>query len=102
MLKIAAEPHFWATVDIPVPGQEKPVPIHLKFRHMSLDAAGEWAASANEKGFQILHDVVMDWKGCDEEFSFDSLDRLVQNYGGSGVAIIRAYRDELLGARAKN
>lgn len=102
MLKIAAEPHFWAAVDIPVPGQAKPAVIQMKFRHMVLDEAAKWAASANDKGFGILHDVVMDWKGCDEPFTPDALDELVQNYGGAGVNIIRAYRDELLGARAKN
>jgi hypothetical protein len=38
----------------------------------------------------------------DDEFNADNIDRLLQNYGGSGRSIFDTYLRELNGARAKN
>lgn len=46
MLKVAANPSFWADVNISVPGEAKPQSIKVSYRHLPTDAARafkEWA-----------------------------------------------------------
>ena len=98
---LSANPTFKAKVAIPVPGS-KPADIEFTFKHRSKDALKEFMEDMKEKeDVDLLQDLVSGWD-IDDAFNAESLEKMIQNYPGSALAIYQAYMVEMSGARAKN
>lgn len=98
---LSANPTFKAKVAIPVPGG-KPADIEFTFKHRSKDALKEFMDDMKEKeDVDLLQDLVSGWD-IDDPFNAESLEKMIQNYPGSALAIYQAYMVEMSGARAKN
>jgi len=94
-------PTFKAKVAIPVAGG-KSADIEFTFKHRSKDALKDFIDEMKEKeDLELLQDLVTGWD-IDDPFDAESLEKLVQNYPGSALAIYQAYMVEMSGARAKN
>ena len=102
MFKLQPNPTFRAKVAIPVPG-EASVKVEFEFRHKPKDdLLGYLQATAGREDLDVLLDVVVRWWEVDEDFSREALGKLLQNYPGSGPAIIGTYAKELADARLGN
>jgi len=98
---LSANPTFKAKVSIPVPGG-KSAEIEFTFKHRSKDALKEFMDDMKgQEDVDLLQDLVSGWD-IDDPFNTESLEKLIQNYPGSALAIYQAYLGEMSGARAKN
>lgn len=103
MLKVSANPSFWAPVEISVPGEQKPQLVQIKFKHLDRDAAKAFIESVEGKtDLEILTQIIEDWKGVDTPYSESVLQQLLQNYPASGAEIYISYQRELVGSKRKN
>lgn len=100
-IKLEADPTFKAQVAIPVPGAS-PALVEFTFKHRTRAAAIKWAAEIKDgTEAQTVMDCVVAWE-LDDAFTPENVERLCENYYGSGFAIVDTYLCELRGARAKN
>lgn len=100
-LKLNPEPTFKAKVGIPVPGS-RPAEVLLTFKHRTRDEVIAWVeGSRDATDVDSVLDMVVGWE-LEDEFNRENVERLCNNYPGSGLVIISAYLDELRGARVKN
>lgn len=100
-LKLNPEPTFKAKVGIPVPGS-RPAEVLFTFKHRTRDEVLAWVeGSRDATDVDSVLDVVVGWE-LEDEFNRENVERLCNNYPGSGLVIISAYLDELRGARVKN
>lgn len=100
-LKLVAAPTFRAKVGIPVAGGEV-VQVEFSFKHRTRDALDEFIRSRAEKGdAESFLEMVEGWE-LEDEFNAANVELLLQNYGGSALAVYRAYVEELVGAKLKN
>lgn len=100
-LKLNPEPTFKAKVGIPVPGS-RPAEVLFTFKHRTRDEVIAWVeGSRDATDVESVLDVVVGWE-LEDEFNRENVERLCNNYPGSGLVIISAYLDELRGARVKN
>lgn len=100
-LKLNPEPTFKAKVGIPVPGS-RPAEVLFTFKHRTRDEVIAWVeGSRDATDVDSVLDVVVGWE-LEDEFNRENVERLCNNYPGSGLVIISAYLDELRGARVKN
>lgn len=100
-LKLIANPTFKAKVGIPVAGGD-PVEIELTFKHRTKSALDEFIKTRTEKSdSESFLDMVVAWD-LDDVFSKDSVDTLLENYAGAGLATFRVYIDQLIQAKIKN
>jgi hypothetical protein len=100
-IKLDPAPTFTAPVKIPVHGSD-PAVIAFTFKHRTRTELGEWVKSTAEMtDSEVIATCASGWE-FDDEFTPKNIHRLVENYGGSGLAVFNAYIDELRGARAKN
>lgn len=100
-LKLIANPTFKAKVGIPVAGGD-PVEIELTFKHRTKSALDEFIKTRTEKSdSESFLDMVVAWD-LDDVFSKDSVDTLLENYAGAGLATFRIYIDQLIQAKIKN
>ncbi|HND54520.1 MAG TPA: phage tail assembly chaperone [Pirellulaceae bacterium] len=80
MFKLQPDPTFWSKVQIPVTGGE-PQPLEVEFRHRTVDDLQAFAAAMRDRApLDVCADMLVSWREADEEFSRDSLARLLQNY----------------------
>jgi hypothetical protein len=101
MLPRKANPTFWATVDIPVPG-DKACPLELEYRHRRRSEAIAFRDSLKGRSDdEIVLDMVVGWK-WHEPFSAEALLDLLQEYPASPEPIAEAYFRELATANRKN
>lgn len=100
-LKLNPEPTFKAKVGIPVPGS-RPAEVLFTFKHRTRDEVIAWVeGSRDATDVDSVLDVVVGWE-LEDEFNRENVERLCNNYPGSGLVIISTYLDELRGARVKN
>lgn len=125
--KIAQNPTFTATVDIPrIGGEPNKVPFEFKYRSRNELAAlfAAWdakikvdQAAFEAKGGELtlvdvtdadierqigqVQDLVVGW-GFDDEFGPDSIRALVETSAGAGKAIVDAYQGAFNQARLGN
>lgn len=100
-LKLNPEPTFKAKVGIPVPGS-RPAEVLFTFKHRTRDEVIAWMeGSRDDTDVDSVLDVVVGWE-LEDEFNRENVERLCNNYPGSGLVIVSAYLDELRGARVKN
>lgn len=103
MLKITANPSFWASAGISVPGEKDPVMIQLQFKHIPRDEVQDFFQGLQGKSdIDALEIFVLDWRGTDAPFSRENLDQLLKSYPASAIEIYNAFRRELLLSKAKN
>lgn len=105
-LVLSASPTFQATVGIPVPGAEKGVPVAFTFKHRTKSDLKTWREGIDLEADGITADHVLEmasgWDLTDEEWSRDSVNRMLEQYPGSGVAIFVRYMQELQDAKLGN
>lgn len=102
MFTLQPNPTFRAKVAIPVPGAPS-VKVEFEFRHKPKDELLAFLqATQGRDDIDVLLDVVVRWWDVDEDFSRESLNKLVQNYPGAGAAILGLYAKELADARLGN
>lgn len=103
MFKLQPNPTFRAKVPISVPGQEKPQPLEMEFRHMSREAMKDYFESLpGQSDAEALARIVVGWSGVDHAYSADALAVLLDNYPSAAASIFDTYRNELFEARRKN
>ena len=103
MFKINPNPTFKATVQISVPGSDKPAAITVDFKHLSKSALRDYFSSLEGKtDTEALASVITGWQGIDADYSADALGQLIDNYPASAGELFEAFRRELLEARRKN
>lgn len=98
---LTASPTFTSKVSIPVPGS-KAVPVEFKFKGRTKDEFKKFLETMTDH--EDLHVVLEMASGWDLEdvFNEDNVEKLLQNYIGSGRAIIEKYINELSAARLGN
>lgn len=100
-LSLIANPTFKAMVGIPIAGSE-PVQVELIFKHRTKDDLNQFIkdrpGKSDEESFM---DMVCGWE-LEDPFDTESVNKLLQNYSGTGLATFRVYLDELLQAKIKN
>jgi len=100
-LKLVADPTFKGVVSIPVAGAE-PVNVEFTFKHRTKPALDEFVKSREGKtDTESVLDTVIGWELSDE-FTPENVGLLCDNYAGAGLAIFRAYIDQLIAGKAKN
>lgn len=100
-LSIYAKQTFKANVDIPVHGAE-PEKVEMTFKHRTKDVIDEFIKSREDKtDVETFMDMVVGWDFA-EEFSLKSVEVMLQNYIGAGLATYKTYIDELVKLKAKN
>jgi len=98
---LTPNPTFKATVMIPVPG-ESAAPVEFTFKHKTRDQYNEYMASIEGKSYaEIVMDIASGWDLSDP-FDKDSIEKMTQNYIGSGMVVFDTYVQELTAARTKN
>lgn len=104
MFKLLPNPTFWAAVALTVPGEPAPVIVDIEFKHQQRDALQDFFDRCNNglRAKEALLEVVVNWRGFDEAFSGDALERLLKNYVPSAQEIFAAYRRESVESRVKN
>jgi len=103
MFKLQPKPTFWAKVAISIPGEAKPVPIDIEFKHLGRDGLKDFFEHLEGKtDIEALNDIVLDWKGVDATFCEESLNELLNNYPSAAMSLFDAYRREAMEAKAKN
>jgi len=94
-------PTFKAAVSIPVPGG-RAVDIEFTFKHRTREEFKEFMDSMDSReDADLLMDVVCGWD-LDDPFNTENIEKLTQNYLGSGHAIVEKYINELTRVRVKN
>lgn len=103
MFKLQAEPTFWASAPISVPGQKTPVPLEIEFRWYGREKLRTYLGSLSDRDdVDLLGEIIVGWKGVDEAYSPDALAKLLDLYPRSADAIFETFKDELLKAKEKN
>lgn len=103
MLKINPNPTFWAKVGISIAGQAQPEQIEVEFRYLNKEAVKTYFEGIAEKSdAEALAEIIANWRGVDEAYSADALQRLLANYPPAAFDLFEAFRRELLEAKRKN
>ncbi|MBX9849593.1 MAG: phage tail assembly chaperone [Rhodocyclaceae bacterium] len=100
-LKLTPNPTFQKDVDIHVPG-ESPCQVKFTFKHRTRAQLDAFIKSRPEKSdIESVMEMAEGWD-LEDEFGKASLEKLIENYVGSPMAIYTTYIDELVKAKAKN
>ena len=102
MLKLSKNPTFKAKVGIPVPGS-KAVNVTFEFRAKTRAELTQWLEDNKETPvFELVRGVVCGWSEVDEAFSDEALERLLDVYPGSALAIFNRYAEEHSNGKSGN
>lgn len=102
--KLQANPTFKSVVNIPIPG-EKAEAVSFTFRHKTrsqFDALIAGLASGDTHIDAAVKDVVVEWVYPGVDYSPEALDKCLDMFPGSALAIFTSYRESLMEARRKN
>lgn len=100
-LSLDAAPTFNAPVKVPVPGGgTTPVQFTFKGRTKS-DFQTFIDTLKGRDDIDVLMDIACGWELSDP-FDKDHVEKMLENYIGSGLAVIQTYIAELTGARLGN
>lgn len=103
MFKLQPKPTFWTKVPIAIAGAAKPALIDIEFKHLGREALRDYIASLPDReDAESLAEIVMGWKEVDEEFSQESLNKLLNNYPGAALSMVKTFVAEALEAKTKN
>lgn len=100
-LTIKAAPTFTAKVGIPQAGAE-PVEVAFVFKHKTKDELQEFMGSREGKtDCQSFLEIVDSWD-FEGPMTPETVETMLQNYIGAGLAVYLGYIAELTKAKAKN
>lgn len=100
MFKLQPKPTFWAKVPIAIAGSPKPVLLDVEFNHLDRDTLRKYLDSLDDReDADSINEIVAGWKGVDEDFSRDSLEKLLSNYPGSAMSLVRVFAAESIGTK---
>lgn len=100
-LSINAKPTFKAKVDIPVHGSESEK-VEMTFKHRTKAEIDEFIRTREDKtDAETFMDMVVGWE-FEEEFCLKSVETMLQNYIGAGLATYRTYVDEIVKVKLGN
>jgi hypothetical protein len=100
-LTLKANPTFSAEVGIPLHGGGTS-PVALTFKHRTMEEMDQFIKDRPSKtDVQTFMEMVEGWD-LEDEFTETSVQELLQNYNGAGLAAFRKYIDELVQARQGN
>jgi len=106
MLKINPDPEFTVDVKITVPGQEDPALVSITFRYLTIkqmtEKREELKANKAVSDADFLDELIVKWKGFDQEYSKETLEKFLENYPTAGGEIVTQYNKHLLVSRVKN
>jgi hypothetical protein len=98
---LTASPTFKAKVAIPIPGGSPEI-VEFTFRRRTKEAYLEWAKDMAEKDdVDLILEVASGWE-LEDPFDADSLEKLTQNYIGSGRAVLETYINQQTNAKLGN
>ena len=98
---LTASPTFKVKVSIPVAGG-KPVDVEFTFKHRTREAFKKFIESLTDReDVEVILDIASGWD-LEDAFDAESLEQMVENHIGSGLAVIQAYISELTAAKVKN
>ena len=98
---LTASPTFKAKVTIPVAGG-KPVDVEFTFKHRTREAFKKFIESLTDReDVDVILDIASGWD-LEDAFDAESLEQMVENHIGSGLAVIQTYISELTAAKVKN
>ena len=101
LLELLAAPTFTANVGIPIAGGA-PVAVPMTFKHRTRDQLDEFVESRKGKtDAETFAEMVVGW-GLSDEFTPESVAKLLQNRIGTALAAYQVYIEELTKAREKN
>ena len=100
-LSLKANPTFTADVGIPVAGGE-PVKVKFTFKHRTKSALDEWLKARDGRADSELVLDMSDGWDLEDSFNRQNVDTLLENYGGSAIAILRVYVEQLYAAKLGN
>jgi hypothetical protein len=96
MLKLKANPTFFAAVEIPTP--EGAVRIKVEFKHKTKDQYAALVKDWQESGrsnVDAVMEIAVGWSGVEGEFNKDNLVELDQQYHAAAGMIVQTYCREL-------
>lgn len=100
-LSINAKPTFTADVEIPVHGAG-PEKVKMTFKHRTKDEIDEFIKTREGKtDTETFMDMVSGWEFA-EEFNPKSVEVMLQNYIGAGLATYKTYIDEIVKVKLGN
>lgn len=103
MLKLTANPTFWADVQIPVAGEKNPVKVAIKFKHKTADEYRAFLEKTKDmEEHEVVLDMAEDWSHIDGAFNPDNVKTICQNYHSFALACFNKYTEEYAKARVKN
>lgn len=103
MFKLTPNPTFTAKVPLSVPGQDKPANVDIEFKHLSRPKIKTYFEGLEGKtDTDALGEIIIGWKGIDEDYSPEALQELLDNYPAAAGELFEAFRKELMEARRKN
>lgn len=98
---LTASPTFKIKVSIPVAGG-KAEDVEFIFKHRTREAFRKFIeALADREDVDVIMDIASGWD-LEDAFDAKSVEQLIENHIGSGLAIIQAYITELTAAKVKN
>lgn len=98
---LTASPTFKAKVGIPIPGGSPEI-VEFTFKHRTKEAYLEWAKDMAEKeDADLILEVASGWE-LEDPFDRESLEKLTQNYIGSGRAVLETYINQQTNAKLGN
>lgn len=105
-LKINPDPEFLADVQLTVPGQPDPVTVGITFRYFTLKQMAairdELKKEKSLSDADFLDRLIVSWRGFDQEYSKETLEKFLENYPTAAGEIVTAYNKHLLVSRVKN
>lgn len=103
MFKLNPKPTFTARVPLSVPGEAKPAPVDIEFRHFSRKGIQAFFEGLQGKSdAESLGEIIVGWKGIDVPFTAEALEQLLDNYPSAARELFDAFRRELMESREKN
>ena len=103
MLKLKANPTFFANVEIPAPGGAASLKVEYKHMTKAEYAAFIEAESKTKRtDEEALMDIMAGWANVDTPFSKENVAELCQQYHKAASAIVTTYIAELTGQKTGN
>lgn len=108
MFKLIPDSTFKAEVKLTVPGQAKPVPVEVEFRHKGRAALKTWLENtAGKSDADLLDEIIADMPLSDADghmlaYTRDRLEQLLDRYPASAQELTRDYVLALTESRSKN
>ena len=102
-LVLAASPTFKAQVGIPVPGVKDTIPVEFTFRHRTRSDLKAWREGIDFDAItsSTILDAAVAWD-LDDPFDDEHVNKMLEVFPGSGLAVLFRYLQEMQDARLGN